>query len=84
MLQELQKKMEEFHMVAPGETVLVGVSGGADSICLLLALYALQKKLDFSLEVIHVEHGIRGKESLLYSSSQWFSITHDFAKYILQ
>lgn len=64
MLREMQKKMEEFHMVAPGDKVLAGVSGGADSVCLLLALLALQKEMDFSLEVIHVEHGIRGEESI--------------------
>lgn len=63
MLQELQKRIEEFHMITPGDHVLVGVSGGADSVCLLLALHTLQKELDFSLEVVHVEHGIRGEES---------------------
>lgn len=63
MLQELQKKMNELHMVVPGDRVLVGVSGGADSVCLFIALKDLQKVLDFSLEVIHVEHGIRGEES---------------------
>ena len=63
MLRELQKKMEEFHMVSPGDLVLAGVSGGADSVCLFWALLGLRKQLQFSLEVIHVEHGIRGEES---------------------
>ena len=63
MLRELQRKIEEFHMIVPKDKVLVGVSGGADSVCLLLVLHALQKQLDFSIEVIHVEHGIRGEES---------------------
>ena len=63
MLQELRKKVDEFHMVSPGDCVLAGVSGGADSVCLLLVLLELQKQVDFSLEVIHVEHGIRGEES---------------------
>lgn len=64
MLQKMQKKIEEFHMISPGDTVIAGVSGGADSVCLLLCLDRLQKELDFQLEVIHVEHGIRGEESL--------------------
>ena len=63
MLQELQKRMKELHMVAPGDRILVGVSGGADSVCLFVALKELQKALDFSMEVVHVEHGIRGEES---------------------
>lgn len=50
-------------LIQAHDTVLVGVSGGADSVCLLLLLLELRKKTDFSLWVIHVEHGIRGAES---------------------
>jgi tRNA(Ile)-lysidine synthase len=50
-------------MVPEGGRVLIGVSGGADSVCLCLILYELSTKMNFSLEVIHVEHGIRGEES---------------------
>ena len=63
MLRELRKKMEEFHMVSPGDRVLTGVSGGADSVCLLMVLLELREEMGFSVEVIHVEHGIRGEES---------------------
>lgn len=63
MRNKIQKNMVELNMVSPGDKVLVGVSGGADSVCLLLALDVLKKEMDFSLEVIHVEHGIRGEES---------------------
>ena len=64
MLKEMQKRMEELHMVAPGDKVLVAVSGGADSLCLLIALHALKQEMCFELEVVHVEHGIRGEESV--------------------
>lgn len=50
-------------LIQAHDMVLVGVSGGADSVCLLLLLLELRKKTDFSLRVIHVEHGIRGAES---------------------
>lgn len=63
MRRTVQKRMEEFHMVSSGDTVLAGVSGGADSTCLLLVLAALREEMDFSLEVVHIEHGIRGEES---------------------
>ena len=43
---------------------MAGVSGGADSVCLLYALKEYRKQVPFSLKVIHVEHGIRGEESL--------------------
>lgn len=63
MLQKVQKYIDELHMVSQGDSILVGVSGGADSVCLLLVLCALYKDAQVSLEVVHVEHGIRGAES---------------------
>ena len=63
----MQKKvlefMEQYHMAKEGERILAAVSGGADSICLLLVLSALQKEKKYQLFVVHVEHGIRGEES---------------------
>lgn len=47
--------------------MLVALSGGADSVCLLLLLNEIKRQcadeLDFALEAVHVEHGIRGAES---------------------
>ena len=54
----------EYQMIAQRELVLVGVSGGADSICLLDMLREYQLEYPFSMIVVHVEHGIRGSESL--------------------
>jgi tRNA(Ile)-lysidine synthase len=47
------------------ETIVVAVSGGADSVSLLLALDELRrrKKLDLNLVVAHFDHGLRGEES---------------------
>ncbi len=64
MIQEVQKKIKELNMVSPQDTLLVGVSGGADSVCLLLILEHLSKNMQFRVEAVHVEHGIRGNESL--------------------
>ena len=60
MTEQIQAYMQEYHMVNAGDTVLAGVSGGADSVCLLLVLLELRERLKFSVRVIHVEHGIRG------------------------
>ena len=46
-------------MFLPGETVLVGVSGGPDSVCLISALHALRRLLRIRLEVVHVDHRLR-------------------------
>lgn len=51
-------------MINAGEKIVVGVSGGPDSVCLLFLLKKYKKILGISLEVVHMEHGIRGKESL--------------------
>jgi tRNA(Ile)-lysidine synthase len=48
----------------PGASVFVAVSGGADSTALLFMLHALKKKCAIRrLAVLHVNHGLRGKES---------------------
>ena len=46
-------------MISPGERVIVGVSGGADSVCLLFVLLKCMEKIPFSLHTVHVNHGIR-------------------------
>lgn len=51
-------------MIEENDHVAVGVSGGADSVCLLLLLCELRKSMHFRLTAVHVEHGIRGAESL--------------------
>lgn len=64
-LQETVKlTIEEHRMVQQGDTVVVGVSGGPDSLCLLHVLKFLQPELRIELHVAHLEHGIRGAESL--------------------
>lgn len=64
MIDRIESYIRMHEMIAPGDRVVAGVSGGADSVCLLLALEALRERLGFSLDVVHVEHGIRGEESL--------------------
>ena len=60
LVDKVQKQMEKQNMVSAKDRILVGLSGGADSVCLLLVLCVLRKRFDFSIEAIHVEHGIRG------------------------
>ena len=62
------KKMKEFveknQMIKAGDHVVLGVSGGADSVCMFFALLDLLERIPFSMSVLHVEHGIRGDESI--------------------
>ena len=64
MIERTGRFMEQRNMVCAGDTVLVGLSGGADSVCLCLVLKELSARMGFSLSAVHVEHGIRGGESL--------------------
>src|SRR5262245_40629180 len=50
-------------MFAPGDRVGVAVSGGADSVFLLLALFELAPRWDLRLTVLHLDHGLLGEES---------------------
>lgn len=63
MLKRVRAYIEKYQMIAEGDTVIVGISGGADSVCLLLVLLELQREISFAIRAVHVEHGIRGEES---------------------
>lgn len=53
--------MEKHGMIRPGDRVILGVSGGADSVCLLFLLLEYRKRIPFKMLVVHVNHGIRGE-----------------------
>lgn len=55
--------MKQNHMTRPGDGVLVGLSGGADSVGLLLVLWKLRETFQISLRALHVHHGLRGAEA---------------------
>ena len=63
LLHTVKSTVKKYGMIAPGETIVVGVSGGADSVVLLHVLLQLQKEWNLSLIVAHVNHGLRGDES---------------------
>ncbi|HUI67952.1 MAG TPA: tRNA lysidine(34) synthetase TilS [Nitrospirota bacterium] len=63
LLVKVKLTIERFGMLKPGERVLVAVSGGPDSVCLLSALRALSAELGVSLHIAHLDHMFRGRES---------------------
>ena len=63
MLNKLLKFIREQEMIQSGDAVVCAVSGGADSVALLFALYLLKEKLDITLEAAHFNHHLRGEES---------------------
>ena len=63
MLNKLPAFIREYGLIAPGERVICAVSGGADSVALLFAMYLLKDKLGIELEAAHFDHQLRGEES---------------------
>ena len=63
MLNKLLKFIREQDLIRSGDRVICAVSGGADSVALLFALYLLKEKLDITLEAAHFNHHLRGEES---------------------
>ena len=63
MLNKLERFIRQHRLIGSGDRVICAVSGGADSMALLMGLYLLREKLGFSLEAAHFNHGLRGVES---------------------
>lgn len=63
MLNKLTAFIRKYEMFAPGDRVICAVSGGADSVALLFALYLLKDRLGITLEAAHFNHHLRGEES---------------------
>lgn len=64
LIKRIDNYIREKELIAAEDTVIVGVSGGADSVCLLMILNALKDEYPFELKAVHVEHGIRGDASV--------------------
>lgn len=63
LLNLIRNTIEEHNLLNAGDSVLVGLSGGADSVCLTYALHTLSEELGIKLYTAHVNHGIRGEEA---------------------
>lgn len=63
LMLEIKRYIGANQLIRPGDGVVVGLSGGPDSVFLLYALYTLQPRMDFTLRAVHVHHGIRGAEA---------------------
>lgn len=68
MYRRIVQFIEKFHMIGKEDSVILGISGGADSVCLFFVLLQYMKDLHGDeygkyLRGIHVHHGIRGAEA---------------------
>ena len=63
-LQKVKRFMTETGMLQNCSEIILGVSGGPDSMTMLHILNELRDEFGYRLRVVHVNHGIRGKEAL--------------------
>ncbi|MDE5699229.1 MAG: tRNA lysidine(34) synthetase TilS [Lachnospiraceae bacterium] len=59
MVDRVLQYIREHHMIEDGDCIVAGVSGGADSVCLLLMLLEIRKVIPMEIRVVHVNHMIR-------------------------
>ena len=64
---KMEKRVLEYilenELLQEKEKVVVGVSGGPDSICLLEVLYRIKSQLEIELVVAHINHMLRGEDA---------------------
>lgn len=63
LLERFQKHLLQSELLRGGEQIVVGVSGGPDSLCLLHLLWRLRNNLQLTIHVAHLDHGFRGEQS---------------------
>ena len=63
VLSNVRDHISRNNLIESGHTVVIGVSGGPDSVALLDLMMRLQVELDLKIHIAHVNHGLRGEES---------------------
>ena len=63
MLDGVKGTIHKYSMFAPGDRVLVGVSGGPDSVALLHSLKSVASELLLDIVVVHLNHRLRGQDA---------------------
>lgn len=59
MLEKVRDTIKRYRLIAKGDKILVGVSGGPDSLALLYILHGLKKELRLTLHIAHLDHMLR-------------------------
>jgi tRNA(Ile)-lysidine synthase len=59
----VRSAIQRNHLLSSGDTIVIGVSGGPDSLCLLHLLLRLRDEYSLHLHVAHLNHQLRGAEA---------------------
>ncbi|MHB8062847.1 MAG: tRNA lysidine(34) synthetase TilS, partial [Ruminiclostridium sp.] len=62
--QQVLDTIKKYELINYGEGIVVGISGGYDSVCLLHILFSISSELNIKLYPVHINHMLRGEEAL--------------------
>ncbi|KIL53724.1 hypothetical protein KP77_00670 [Jeotgalibacillus alimentarius] len=79
---KVMRYCSEHQLVSPGDHVLIGVSGGPDSLALLH--FVLHSGLNVKLAAVHVDHGLRDGSAEDAAFTEAFCQKHDLPFYLLK
>lgn len=88
MQDKVSRYIKEYHMLEPGDRIVAGISGGADSVCLFFILLSLKERLGLEIFAVHINHGLRGAKAdrdeafvkaLALNHGIWFQAFHENA-----
>ncbi|BAS32295.1 tRNA lysidine(34) synthetase TilS [Dehalococcoides mccartyi] len=63
LTERVSKYIKKQGLVSAGDEILLAVSGGPDSVCMLYIMHKLSREMGFSLRLAHLNHGLRAEES---------------------
>ncbi len=63
MVNAVLRAVEQYDMLSPGDSVIVALSGGADSVSLLHVLISVKEKYNLNIYAAHLNHLLRGIEA---------------------
>lgn len=63
MLKKVNETINRYELIENGDKIVVGVSGGVDSMALIHFLIEIKEEYDLNLYIAHVNHGVRGKDA---------------------
>jgi tRNA(Ile)-lysidine synthase len=84
--EKFRRAIERHHLIDPGDRLIIGVSGGVDSMVLLHLLNACRQSYPFDLIVAHVNHGLRPMESereaaLVRRETEEFGLLYEYGQF---
>ena len=76
MRERVEQYILQHELISPGDKVLIGLSGGGDSVALLHILKSLCTRMGFTICAAHLNHGIRGE-----AAQEDAEFVHDFCDF---